>query len=172
MTPAEYKEFCESTYACPPGTDREEYLRLVLIEELGEVASLFAKAMRDGVDVVCEDCGLTSCGQACGHLRIYGPDAVNRDALLKELGDVMWCAASIWMDVSFKCTWMEKLNKYQDYTLVAVLNEVTLDTYGMFWAQTLCLFLGFSPEEVAQANVEKLKDRVARGTIHGAGDER
>ena len=170
MTPAEYKEFCESTYACPPGTDREEYLRLLLIEELGEVASLFAKAMRDGVDVVCEDCGLTSCGQACGHLRIYGPEAVNRDALLKELGDVMWCSAmlsrtpSVWPDID---PYHPNMAAIQSSTLAMIARSGSLHQAG-----ELCVLHGFTPEEVASANVEKLKDRVARGTIHGAGDER
>lgn len=180
MTPAEYKDFCESTYACPPGTDREEYLRLLLIEELGEVASLFSKAMRDGVRVrVACDCGNSVDGQyrhfcwGCEQKgeKVYGPDAVNRDQLLKELGDVMWCAAmlsrtpSVWPDI----------HPYDPASTVAI-QSTFLTMIGrsgsLHQASELCVLHGFKPEEVALANVEKLKGRAERGTIHGAGDER
>jgi NTP pyrophosphatase (non-canonical NTP hydrolase) len=180
MTPLEYKQFCETTYACPPGTDREEYLRLLLIEELGEVASLFAKAMRDGVecpDCIC-DCACFECPHynycaSCNcYARIYGPEAVNRAALLKELGDVMWCAAMIYTDDD---GWLD-----EHVSLVMDTGRISQVAH-MHWShwpsvfrvvQRLCLNLGFTPEEVATANVEKLKGRRERGTIHGQGDER
>ena len=166
MTPQEYKQFCESTYACPPGTDREEYLRLLLIEEMGEVASLFAKAMRDGSLHFFDE------GKFGEYKRIYGPEAVNRAALLKELGDVMWCAAMIHTDDD---GWLD-----EHVSLVMDTGRISQVAH-MHWShcpsvfrvvQRLCLDLGFTPEEVATANVEKLRGRGERGTIHGAGDER
>jgi NTP pyrophosphatase (non-canonical NTP hydrolase) len=197
MTPAEYKQFCESTYVCPPSTDREEYLRLLLIEEIGEVASLFAKAMRDGVECpLCNGRGFTrhptqmvynkkintvehmriGC-KPCegGALKAYGPEAVNRDALLRELGDVMWCAAMLEFDSFRFCSeWVVEGGHWTTCATSKTLLAITFDGIDapFYWASELCIRLGFTPESVAQANVEKLKDRVQRGTIHGAGDER
>jgi NTP pyrophosphatase (non-canonical NTP hydrolase) len=172
MTPLEYKTFCKSTYACPPGTDREEYLRLLLIEELGEVASLFAKAMRDGVSRV-ED-GYTS-DPKIDHT--YGPEAVDRDSLLKELGDVMWCAAMISPRTHLN-RWVH-LDAYlisngRDRKIDRIIRDVSAGALVRSFdnVQWMCAELRFSPQEVATANVEKLRGRRERGTIHGAGDER
>jgi NTP pyrophosphatase (non-canonical NTP hydrolase) len=175
MTPLEYKQFCESTYACPPGTDREEYLRLLLIEELGEVASLFAKAMRDGVKVLgrgpgCPACGGFSVCSCCGvRETLYGEKWVDRDKLLKELGDVMWC---VFMShyITGREGWEDGLRL--DLSAGRVLEAISSAPNQVYFASVLCAVCGFSPEEVALANVEKLKDRVQRGTIHGEGDER
>jgi NTP pyrophosphatase (non-canonical NTP hydrolase) len=194
MTPAEYKQFCESTYVCPPSTDREEYLRLLLIEEIGEVASLFAKAMRDGVECpLCNGRGFTrhptqmvynkkintvehmriGC-KPCegGALKAYGPEAVNRDALLRELGDVMWCAAMLGDDGEMDGDWQTWPGRVKEYTLSARLGDVASLRMTFFWAQALCNHLGFKAEEVAKVNVCKLTSRKMRGTIHGAGDNR
>lgn len=188
MMPLEYKTFCESTYSCPPGTDREEYLRLLLIEELGEVASLFAKAMRDGkreylYKTICPMCGgeepddrsVRSCpecnGRGCQSRQVYGPDTVNRDALLKELGDVMWCAAML---SEASDTW-DVARYFSRYTTTSTLLRAVAGEpiwHTLPTAMRLCRFVGFDPLEVAMANVEKLKGRVQRGTIHGAGDNR
>ena len=162
MKPIEYKQFCETTYACPPGTNREEYLQLLLIEELGEVASLFAKAMRDGSLHFFDD------GKFGEYKRIYGPKAVNREALIKELGDVMWCAAMLedaeniedWFD------WPQFLDTPYG------IEGWSVHTSPLEAACSMCQHYGFTPEEVALANVEKLKGRVQRGTLHGNGDER
>jgi NTP pyrophosphatase (non-canonical NTP hydrolase) len=188
MTPLEYKQFCESTYACPPGTDREEYLRLLLIEELGEVASLFAKAMRDGAGtwVPCPHCG-GGCTSECyecrtckyiGYVegpRVYGPKTVNRDALKKELGDVMWCAAML-DDVPCGDGWPTAPRQGLEVSMLDAIIDVhrELEDGGspLYWACRAVTKLGFDPEEVATANVEKLRGRRERGTIHGAGDER
>ena len=212
MTPAEYKEFCETTYAAPEGTDREEYLRLLLIEELGEVASLFAKAMRDGVRRTCTACGghgfintytldsgevlstrpdqesykfdrvrCTHDGCNRGGVTTYGPDAVDRNQLLKELGDVMWCDAMLggfhwdvmpndWpYDISEQ-RWRADGGYSEDpLDYIASIGSPNWYSYDV---SDLCFLLGFTPEEVALANVAKLRRRVADGTIHGAGSER
>jgi hypothetical protein len=143
MTPTEYRQFCESTYCAPSTVDREEYLRLLLIEEVGEVASLFAKSMRDGHEV-------------------------DRDRLLKELGDVMW--AAVMMDDASK----SHVTLWRNYTYADMSDIfISILTYVAFSdACEMCLACGFDPKSVALANVAKLKSRQARGVLHGSGDER
>ena len=141
MTPTEYRQFCESTYCAPSTVDREEYLRLLLIEEFGEVASLFAKAMRDGHEV-------------------------DRDRLLKELGDVMWAATML------GGSWTKR-SHWPDYSHHPKVSPQKILASGKFYDfDVLIVMCGFDPEDVALANVEKLKSRQARGVLHGAGDER
>ena len=176
MTPAEYRTFCESTYAAPGHIDSEEYLRLLLIEELGEVASLFAKAMRDGVRRTCSKCGghgfvdnakCTHCDR--GGVTTYGAEAVDRDRLKKELGDVMWCAAML-SDVDQNYNW-ECSDRIFDSNLIRTVHGSSVGC-SLSRVKSLCAALGFDPEDVALANVAKLRKRIADGTIHGAGDER
>jgi len=61
---------------------------------------------------------------------LRGDKALDREGLLKELGDVLWYLSALATD------------------------------------------LGFSLEEVAQANVNKLLDRKSKGTLKGDGDNR
>jgi NTP pyrophosphatase (non-canonical NTP hydrolase) len=42
----------------------------------------------------------------------------------------------------------------------------------LWYLSTVCSDLGFSLEEVARINIEKLESRQARGVIHGSGDNR
>lgn len=104
MNLREYQELA-SKLALPTALN-DQYLSLGLVGEAGEVASLFAKAVRD------------SQGQ------------VSRDNLKKELGDVLW--------------------------FVAVLAH----HYNM------------DMQDVAIANINKLRSRQQRGTLQGSGDER
>jgi hypothetical protein len=138
MTPNESRQVCQTTYCAPSTVDRDEYLHLLLIEEVGEVASLFAKAMRDGHEV-------------------------DRDKLLKELGDVMW--ASVMLAQHGIPSW------WSGYAFGDLSRALDL-TDGFAGAQNLCKTCGLDPEDVALANVEKLKSRQARGVLHGSGDER
>ncbi len=51
--------------------------------------------------------------------------------------------------------------------------EIVLDLGDVMWyAATLARDLGYSLDEVARMNVEKLASRAARGKIHGEGDRR
>jgi NTP pyrophosphatase (non-canonical NTP hydrolase) len=98
----DYQEAAYGT-AMPSALNRP-YLFSGLAGEVGEVCSVYAKSVRDGV--------------------------LDRTNLKKELGDVLW--------------------------FVAVLSK----DYG------------FTLSEVASANITKLKDRQARGTLSGNGDQR
>ncbi len=51
--------------------------------------------------------------------------------------------------------------------------EIALELGDVLWyAATLARDLGFTLDEVARMNVEKLASRVARGKLHGEGDNR
>jgi hypothetical protein len=145
MTPTEYRQFCESTYCAPTHIDREEYLGLLLIEEVGEVASLFAKAMRDGHEV-------------------------DRLRLKKELGDVLW-ASSMLTHQSVEASWIGRDGVGTSPTS-HYLGWIRPTPCAFANAQRLCWRFGFSPCDVALANVAKLKSRQARGVLRGSGDER
>jgi NTP pyrophosphatase (non-canonical NTP hydrolase) len=104
MNLREYQEMA-ARLALPTALN-DQYLSLGLAGEAGEVASLFAKAVRDS------------------------GNQVNRDSLKKELGDVLW--------------------------FVAVLAE----------------HHRMDMQDVAVANINKLRSRQQRGTLGGSGDER
>jgi len=62
--------------------------------------------------------------------KFYRDAVIDRDAVKKELGDVLWYVSALAGD------------------------------------------LGFSLDDVAQANIDKLRDRKSRNQIHGSGDNR
>jgi NTP pyrophosphatase (non-canonical NTP hydrolase) len=104
MNLREYQELAERL-ALPTALN-DQYLSLGLAGEAGEVASLFAKAVRDSQGLV------------------------NRESLKKELGDVLW--------------------------FVAVLAK----KHNM------------DMQDVAIANINKLRSRQQRGVLGGSGDDR
>lgn len=109
LTFSEYAKDAGATAVYPDRGDNIVYPTLGLTGEAGEVAEKVKKLLRDKGGVVDEDF---------------------RQAIKKELGDVLWY-------------------------LSAMAHE-----------------LGFTLEEVAQANIEKLHSRRARNKIHGEGDDR
>lgn len=92
-----------------PVEGRVVYAALGLTGEAGEAADKIKKVLRDGGGVF---------------------DAAQRQALAKELGDVLWYLSLMAHD------------------------------------------LGFTLDDVAQMNLEKINSRRRRGRIHGAGDDR
>jgi NTP pyrophosphatase (non-canonical NTP hydrolase) len=109
LTFEEYAEDAGATARYPNRGDNIIYPVLGLTGEAGEVAEKVKKLLRDQDGVIDEEF---------------------RQAIKKELGDVLWY-------------------------LTAMAYE-----------------LGFSLEEVAEANIEKLHSRRERGKIHGSGDDR
>ena len=92
-----------------PKENATSYLALKLCGESGEVAEHIGKSIRDDAGEI---------------------TPARRDALKKELGDVLWYVANLAHE------------------------------------------LGFSLENVANANLHKLSDRKDRGVLGGSGDER
>lgn len=109
MTFDEYQRAARNTAQYPGAGENLYYPTLGLAGEAGEVAEKVKKLMRD-------------------HNGQLTPD--RRDALKKELGDVLWYVAA------------------------------------------LCSELGLGMGEVAELNIEKLRDRKDRGRLHGDGDNR
>jgi NTP pyrophosphatase (non-canonical NTP hydrolase) len=103
MTFEEYQEQARST-AIYPRDQAIVYPALGLTGEAGEVAEKVKKWIRDG--------------------------ALDKEAIAKELGDVLWYIAALSGD------------------------------------------LGISMDEIASQNIQKLRDRAARGKIQGSGDDR
>ena len=143
-------------------TASEEYLKLGLIAEVGEVAGKLAKRIRD--------------------------DVFDEKAFINELGDVLWFIvnlAKIWdfeheLDWRIEITeedngdfledrmrevfnWANEGIKYEDADSFNSL----LENVGL-----MVLHFGYTFEQVAEANIVKLRDRAARGKIQGNGDER
>lgn len=43
---------------------------------------------------------------------------------------------------------------------------------AFYYLARICLVYGFQPSEILSANIEKLSSRMARGVVHGSGDNR
>lgn len=147
MTPHDYQQFALSTYCAPEHVDRHDYLMHLLFEEVGEVMSLFAKSMRDG-------------------------HAVDRDTLLHELGDVLWCVAVLDNEDVFLWDESYRYWPYHGGTTRLRSLENIVRGYDLWDVADLCACCGFTLEEVALANVAKLTSRRERGVLKGSGDNR
>ena len=183
--PKQYQEFCASTYAAPEDVDRMTYLTLLYFEELGELCSLYAKAMRDGVRKTCRvckghgfvdvpgrrervKCSAPGCDRG-GYIE-YGPEAVDADSLKKELGDTMWCSALIGLETQGQAT--AETFEGQRLDLYVLLKSAA--EYGREYIEAgrPNLQFPFTVQEIVDGNVAKLESRRRRGTIHGKGDNR
>lgn len=136
-----------------------EYLSLGLIEEVGELAGKFAKKIRDGV--------------------------FDEKAAVKELGDVLWFIANIdaeedkssfdfgefqqWRTLYFLST--KSVGMLVRNMACSVFNGNDY-SIAIYFLDAIAERLGCTLEEVAEINIRKLRDRQARGVIHGNGDER
>ena len=165
-----FKEYQKEAVFYRVGTaNNKEYLTLGLIEEVGEAAGKLAKHIRDGV--------------------------FDEKAFIKELGDILWFVANLvdyceWeSDASFTSE-ISKLNAcfktdFWDccspawrliYMAHYIGNTVTCKSccfaYIVEEVNRLAHYFGYTLEQVAEINLAKLRDRQARGQIHGNGDER
>ena len=162
-----FEEYQKEAVSYRVGTaDNEEYLALGLIEEVGEAAGKLAKRRRDGV--------------------------WDEKAFIKELGDILWFVANLAdyhddadiHEALKDCFAYTKLDIKQDYNDMRYLAQFAVlvatddtDDYALYestviWLESIANAFGYTLEQVAEINLAKLRDRQARGQIHGNGDER
>lgn len=174
MTPQEYTGHAAKTAVYPREHERD-YLALGLLSELGEVAGVLKRVLRDDAGVLTAERALAG---------------------RKEVGDCLWYLAMLstctsdyqWNGEAF-CTLTEWPEPFVlNVTLHAAAGYVVAAAAavegGMYGARDFdysdvvdalvrCARLfGASLEECAVINVAKLSDRAGRGVIHGAGDAR
>jgi NTP pyrophosphatase (non-canonical NTP hydrolase) len=111
MSNLQFNEYCKAAAStdCYPNDCKPWVYALGVTGESGELADKIKKVYRDDNGVFNQE---------------------KRDAIAKELGDVLW------------------------------------------YVTRLGATLGFSLEEIAKGNIEKLADRAKRGRIGGSGDNR
>lgn len=160
MTPNEYQSKAWS-FALPQARN-EQYLRLGLLSEIGEIAALFKRKIRDGAD----------------------PNF--RDKLRDEIGDCLWYAVGLVSLINFKiedyaASWQSITKAGCDTHRANVASLARSLSCG--WLIDVCFGVihriapickeyDLTLEECAEANIAKLADRKDRGVINGKGDER
>ena len=161
MTLKEYQK--EAVKFRTETANNEEYLTLGLIEEVGEAAGKLAKRRRDGV--------------------------WDEKAFIKELGDILWFIVNLadfygdvddalegW-DTPASGEYKQDYNdmRYLAYRAVGcAADDSGPDDFdaAISWILGIAKSFGYTLEQVAEINLAKLRDREARGQIHGNGDER
>lgn len=147
----EYIRWTDTT-AVYPKEREQEYLRLGLLSEVGEVAGVLKRRVRDG--------------------------EVAPEKLLAEIGDLLWYLARLHRDTE---TWSQAAKQdasqanhfpsdIDTLAAIALLSGGPVPTVTHFLR-----FLrkhNFTLEQVITSNTAKLEGRKQRNTIHGAGDER
>jgi NTP pyrophosphatase (non-canonical NTP hydrolase) len=154
----EYIRWTDTT-AIYPKEREQEYLRLGLLSEVGEVAGVLKRRVRDG--------------------------EVAPEKLLAEIGDLLWYLArlhrnpEIWSEAAKLDTNSNgNIRKVDDESLgdidtlvqIAALADGPLHTVSRFLR--LLQRHNLTLDEVIVSNTAKLEGRKQRNTIHGAGDER
>ena len=124
-----------------------------LVAEVGEVAALFQKSLRDSVPV-------------------------DVDRLVLELGDVLWYAAAcatLQRDELFVARREQPWVRTEDVapgSLGAVLAYAQHPSQVAAWVRDLAVAHGRTLDEVQARNLDKLAIRAATGTIGGSGEDR
>lgn len=169
MNWTEYTAKCLETAIYKP-EHRITYPALGLISEAGEVAGKLKKHLRDGGELP-------------------------REALLYELGDVLWYCAVLAHETRWNAAAAMGGPQPVEYTLeilaakmarhAANAAEDALDCYDPYsdfgpqyigftvdFVSDIAIELGSSLQEVMARNIAKLASRKARGVIGGSGDAR
>lgn len=163
ITIMEYAKEAHSFAAYPKGMG-VSYVSNALIEELGELHGVVAKAIRAG-------------------------NVINTDAFVKEAGDLLWqlCEAAFLLDEHrLLKNWKsraEELGPFNEWTLA---HQTTMLARGLVGgryrpatadvvaelARRVEAEVAVDLEVVMEANLKKLRDRAKRGVIVGRGDDR
>ncbi len=155
MTPAQYQiaawAFARSSIR--EGDAALDHAAFGLVAEVGEVAGLFQKSLRDSVPV-------------------------DVDRLVLELGDVLWYAAAcatLQRDELFVARREQPWVRAEDVApgaLGAVLAYAQHPSQVAAWVRDLAVAHGRTLDEVQIRNLDKLGRRAATGTIGGSGEDR
>lgn len=144
MTIAEYVKWTDTT--AKYGYDADGiYVELGLFSELGEVAGVLKRVIRD--------------------------QRYDLDKLKDELGDCLWYLARMYQ---LEGQW-QFLNMYTDAPDRSLLVIAATHTSGKRRIEAVLALAwryGFGLDNLIAANVAKLVGRKLRGTIHGSGDGR
>lgn len=157
----EYIKFTATTAL--PGTDNPEYLRLGILEEAHEALAAYATwqaAIHGRAKRVLR-------GDPPHVLQAKTDAEIARRQLAEELGDLAWYVARL---VGYDC--LSVLGNRQISDVTIALEQFKSAPYGSRAKTLLCEFLSlakFDIETVISANVAKLTDRKAAGTIQGEG---
>lgn len=144
----EYIRWTDSTAVYPKDRE-EEYLRLGLLSEVGEVAGVLKRRVRDGV--------------------------VAPEKLLAEVGDLLWYLARLHRDTSVWSAAAKNVEEGSSGDIETLLEIAVLSGGPVRTVSNFLSFLhahSFTLEQVIASNTDKLEGRKQRNTIHGAGDER
>lgn len=139
------------TSAVYPEKHSADYLTLGLLDEIGELAGLLKRELREGTP---RDTG----------------------AILLEAGDANWYLARLWNAQQWEdslAVWSEGLEPEWTLRDLVVCMAIHIN-------QPVCLLyflelikkLGFTLDQVLEANVKKIEGRKVRGTVMGKGDHR
>jgi NTP pyrophosphatase (non-canonical NTP hydrolase) len=155
VTPAQYQiaawAFARSSIR--EGDAALDHAAFGLVAEVGEVAGLFQKSLRDSVPV-------------------------DVDRLVLELGDVLWYAAAcatLQRDELFVARREQPWVRADDVApgaLGAVLAYAQHPSQVVAWVRDLVVAHGRTLDEVQTRNLDKLGRRAATGTIGGSGEDR
>lgn len=146
MTLNEYQEKAMTT--CMPSSENFSYMMLNLVGEVGEFASKMAKAIRKKQVYIGDNCmerDVKDCHGVTTSLKVSTNDLNVAPILTKEGESKMF-------------EFCEELKK---------------EAGDILWQLSgLCFTMGWTFEEVAEMNLEKLASRQQRGVIDGNGDNR
>jgi NTP pyrophosphatase (non-canonical NTP hydrolase) len=155
VTPAQYQiaAWAFARASIREGDAALDHAAFGLVAEVGEVAGLFQKSLRDSVPV-------------------------DVDRLVLELGDVLWYAAAcatLQRDELFVARREQPWVCAEDVApgaLGAVLAYAQHPSQVAAWVRDLAVAHGRTLDEVQIRNLDKLGRRAATGTIGGSGEDR
>nr|DAG86909.1 MAG TPA: NTP-PPase-like protein [Bacteriophage sp.] len=141
-----------------PGGDLQQdinYLYLGMLAEIGEVAEIFQKHVRDGVPIDPKDV-LDELGDVAFYVHMLAA---------KGYGDVITCKMILGARIGvlpFDNNPISALRTLRDMNLKDIYSVMV--SIGQYY--------GFGLHEILAANVTKLKRRIKNGSIRGSGSHR
>jgi hypothetical protein len=149
ITISEYITWTQ-TSAVYPEKHSADYLALGLLDEIGELAGLLKRELREGTPR-------------------------DMEAILLENSDICWYLARLWPAEY----WEREIEQSKSLSLgnhipnlVAKMAKFTDSTRIFGYLFQLIELFGFTLDQVLEANVAKIEGRKSRGTVMGKGDHR